>query len=123
VARGISGNIFKTQGSVYKKCGLRINYGQVQGVIYKMVGIFWFQNYFTIGNDVGRGPRFMDRWRLGPPWTTQRRGLEATGVRRHTPWSLASGRSRAQMLVGEGRVQRGEDGEAGAALTRAQEVA
>jgi hypothetical protein len=28
---GISGNIFKTQGSVYKKCGLWLNYRQVQG--------------------------------------------------------------------------------------------
>jgi hypothetical protein len=56
VARGISINIFETQGSVYKKCGLRLNYGQVQRVICKMVGIFWFQNYFTIGNDGGLGP-------------------------------------------------------------------
>jgi hypothetical protein len=29
VARGISRNIFETQGFVYKKCGLRLNYGQV----------------------------------------------------------------------------------------------
>jgi hypothetical protein len=83
------------------------------------VGIFWFQNYFTIGNDVGCGPRFMDSWRLGPPWTTRWHRLEATGVRRHARQSFASDRSRARKLVGEGRVQRGEDGEAGMALTQA----
>jgi hypothetical protein len=93
VARGISGNIFKTQGSVYKKCGLRLNYGQVQGVICKTVGNFWFQNYFTIGNDGGLSPRFMDRWRLSPPWTTQRHKLEATEARWHAHRSLASDRS------------------------------
>jgi hypothetical protein len=65
----------------------------------------------------------MDRWRLGPPWTTRRRGLEATGVRRHARRSLASDPSRARKLVGVGRVQRGEDGEAGAALTQAREAA
>jgi hypothetical protein len=107
VARGISRNIFKTQGSVYKKCGLRLNYGQVHGVIYKVVGICWFQNYFTIGNDVGRGPRFMDRWRLGPPWTTRRHRLEATGVRRHAHRSLASSCSRARKLVGDDRTREG----------------
>jgi hypothetical protein len=88
-----------------------------------MVRIFWFRNYFTIGNDVGRDPRFMDRWRLGPPWTTRRRGLEATGVRRHARRSLTSGRSQARKLIDEGRAQRGEDGEAGAVLTRAREAA
>jgi hypothetical protein len=91
--RGISGNIFETQGSVYKKCGLRLDYGQVQGVICKMVGIFWFHNYFTIGNDGGLGPLFMDLSRLYPPWTTRRHRLEATGVRWHARQSLASDRS------------------------------
>jgi hypothetical protein len=65
VDRGISGNIFETQGFVYKKCGLQLNYGQVRGVICRMVGIFWFRNNFTIGNDVGHGPRFMDRLIVG----------------------------------------------------------
>jgi hypothetical protein len=32
-----------------------------------MVGIFYFQNYFTIGNDGGLGPRLMDHWRR---WST-----------------------------------------------------
>jgi hypothetical protein len=35
--------------------------------------------------------------------------------------SLASNRSRAQKLTGEGRARRGEDGEASAALTQARE--
>jgi hypothetical protein len=44
-------------------------------------------------------------------------------VRRHARRSLASGRSQAQKLVSEGRAQRGEDGEASAALTQAREAA
>jgi hypothetical protein len=87
-----------------------------------MVGIFWVQNYFTLGNDGGLGPQFMDRWWLGPPWTTRRRGLEATGVRRHAHRSLASYRSRARNLVGEGQARRGVDGEAGATVTQAREA-
>jgi hypothetical protein len=58
-----------------------------------MVGIFWFQNYFTIGNDGGLDPQFMYRWRLGPPWTTRRHVLEATGARWYAHRSLASDRS------------------------------
>jgi hypothetical protein len=96
VDRGISGNICETLGSVYKKCGLRLNYGQVQGVIFKMVGIFWFQNYFTIGNDGGLVPWFMDRCRFGPPWTTRWHGLEATRARRH-----AHPGSRGGVMVGQ----------------------
>jgi hypothetical protein len=53
-------------------------------------------------------------------WTARRHGLEATGMRWHARQSLVSDRSRAQKLAGEGQVWRGEDGEAGAALTRAR---
>jgi hypothetical protein len=47
-------------------------------------------------------------WGLSPPWTTRRCGLEATRARWRTRRSLASGRSWAQKLVGEGQAQRGE---------------
>jgi hypothetical protein len=46
--------------------------------------------------------------------------LEATGARRHARRSLVSDRSRAWKLTGEGRVWRGEDGEADTTLTRAR---
>jgi hypothetical protein len=75
---------------------------------------------FQYENDGGLGSRFMDRWRLGPPWTTRRRGLEATEVRWHARRSSVSDRSQARKLTGEGQVWSGEDGEAGAALTRAR---
>jgi hypothetical protein len=57
---------------------------------------------------------------LGPPWTTWWRGLEATRARWCAHRSLAFGRSRAQKLASEGQARRGEDGVAGAALTRAR---
>jgi hypothetical protein len=79
-----------------------------------------FKIIFQYENDGGLSPRFMDRWKLGPPWTTRRCGLEATRARRHAHRSSVSDRSRARKLTGEGRVWRGEDDEAGAALTRAR---
>jgi hypothetical protein len=84
-----------------------------------MVGIFLVLELFYNMKCGGLGPQFMDCWRLSPPWTTRRRGVEATGVRRDAHQSLVSDRSRARKLTGEGRVWRGEDSEAGAVLTRA----
>jgi hypothetical protein len=55
----------------------------------------------------------------GPP--TVRTG--ATGARWHTHWSLASDRSQARKLIGEGQARGGEDDEAGTTLTRAREAA
>jgi hypothetical protein len=89
-----------------------------------MVGIFWFRNYFQYENNGGLGARLMDRGGggLGPPWTTRRRGPEAAGARRRARRSSVPDRSRARKLTGEGRPWRGEDGEAGATLTRAREA-
>jgi hypothetical protein len=53
-------------------------------------------------------------------WTTRRRRLGATGARQHARRSLVSDHPGARKLAGEGRVWRGEDSEAGAALTRAR---
>jgi hypothetical protein len=67
-----------------------------------------FRIIFQYENDGGLGPWFMDQWRLGPPWTTRRRGLEATRARRHARRSSVSDRSRARnsparVACGEGR--------------------
>jgi hypothetical protein len=53
---------------------------------------------------------------IGPPWTTLWHRLVATSP----PWTY--GRSGAWKLTDEGQVRRGEDGEAGAALTWASEA-
>jgi hypothetical protein len=72
----------------------------------------------------GLCPRVMDRDRgLAPPWTTQWHRLDATGAWRCAHRSLASSHSRTQKLTSKGQARRGKDGEADAALTRAQEAA
>jgi hypothetical protein len=50
VARAIFGIIFKNQGVFLKIHGLRLDYKETKGPLCKMVGIFWFQIYFSIGN-------------------------------------------------------------------------
>jgi hypothetical protein len=69
-------------------CGLIFEKGR--GLSAKWWEFFWFWNYFQYENDGGLGPRFMDRWRLGPPWTTQRRRPEAPGARWHAHQSSVS---------------------------------
>jgi hypothetical protein len=72
VARAVSGIIFENQGVFLKICGPRLDFGQVQGVLRKVLGI-----YFPMKNPVDR---FHDAWTgwhgSGPRWTkaSQMRG-------------------------------------------------
>ena len=99
-------------------CGLI--FGKPEGLSAKWWGFFWFRNYFQYENNGGLGARLMDRGGLGPPWTTRRRGPEATEARRRARRSSVPDRSRARKLAGESRAWGGEEGEAGATLTRAR---
>jgi hypothetical protein len=54
VARAIFEIIFENQGVFMKINGLRLDYKETKGPLCKMVKIFWFQIYFTIGNHMDR---------------------------------------------------------------------
>jgi hypothetical protein len=49
VVRGIFGIIFENHGVFLKIHGLRLHSKESKGPLYKIVGIFWFQIYFSIG--------------------------------------------------------------------------
>ena len=99
-------------------CGLI--FGKPEGLSAKWWGFSGFGIIFNTKIMVDSVHGSWTAGGLGPPWTTRRRGPEATEARRRARRSSVPDRSRARKLAGESRAWGGEEGEAGATLTRAR---
>jgi hypothetical protein len=69
VARAVSRNIFKNQGSSWKFVGCGIIVDKDRGLNNKAVGIFWLGIYFLIGNVVDLVHGSWTAAPVGSPWT------------------------------------------------------
>jgi hypothetical protein len=100
-----------------------VDFPRAQGPFYTITKITRNNELIYNGKSCGPGPRVMDRGRVTQS-TMDRRwcGPKGTGVRWCAHWSLAFGHSRTWERTSGGTTGRGEHGDPGSGLTRAQAV-